>query len=121
MSSSIENGVLWDHLLERKSFKVDARFGVIHGGVRIYRITKGEQREVIGRREAPGVLIAALEVKKKTVPLKVITLSKTDMLAAAQAIVKDITGQKEDFIGGAKHILQILRGLQQTDGGEKKA
>lgn len=111
MSSSIENGVLWEHLFERKGFRVDARSGVIAGGVRIYRIMKGEHRQVIGRREAPQVLIVALESKKKTVVIGILELSKADVLAVAQAITKDITGEKEDFVGGAKHILEILRKL----------
>lgn len=111
MSSSIENGVLWQHLLEKKNLKVDAREGLIAGGVRIYRIMKGEHREVIGRREAPQVLIGALESKKKTVVIGILELSKADVLAVAQVITKDITNEKEDFVGGAKQILQILRKL----------
>jgi hypothetical protein len=111
MSSSIENGVLWEHLFERKGFRVDARSGVIAGGVRIYRIMKGEHRQVIGRREAPQVLIGALESRKKTVVIGILDLSKADILAIAQAITKDITGEKDDFVGGTKQILQILRKL----------
>ena len=117
MAGSIENGVLWQHLLEKKTLKVDAREGLIAGGVRIYRVTKGEHKEIIGRREAPAVLIAALESKKKTVSLKVIDLSKNDLVAVAQAITKDIVGQKDDFVGGVRQILQILRGLVEKEKG----
>lgn len=111
MAGSIENGILWEHLLERKGFRVDARSGVIAGGVRIYRIVKGDHRQVIGRREAPQVLIGALESRKKTVAIGILELTKTDILAAAQAITKDIMGDTEDYVGGAKQILQILRKL----------
>lgn len=117
MAGSVEHGVLWQHLLERKNLKVDAREGLIAGGVRIYRVTKGESKEIIGRREAPQILISALESKKKMIPLKVIDLSKNDLVAVAQAITKDIVGQKDDFVGGVRQILQILRGLVEKDKG----
>lgn len=113
MDSPLETGVTWFHLLDRKGLKVDARNGLLHSSAKIYRIIKGELREVIGRREAPAVLIQALESKKKKVTLKVLTLSKNEVLAAAQAILKDITGRTSDLIGGAREALQILRGLEE--------
>lgn len=112
MDSPLETGVTWFHLLDRKGLKVEYRNGLLHSSVKIYRITKGELREVIGRREAPVVLIQALESKKKKITFKVLTLSKSEVLAAAQAILKDITGRTSDLIGGAREALQILRGLE---------
>ena len=46
-----------------------------------------------------------------------IDLSKNDLVAVAQAITKDIVGQKDDFVGGVRQILQILRGLVEKDKG----
>lgn len=115
MDSPLETGVTWFHLLDRKGLKVDYRNGLLHSSVKIYRITKGELREVIGRREAPAVLIAALESKKKKITFKVLTLSKTEVLGAAQAILKDITGRTSDLVGGAREALQILRSLEKKE------
>ena len=112
MDSPLETGVTWFQLLDRKGLKVDYRNGLLHSSVKIYRITKGELREVIGRREAPAVLIEALESKKKKFTFKVLTLSKAEVLASAQAILKDITGRTSDLVGGAREALQILRGLE---------
>jgi hypothetical protein len=119
MSSSVENGVLWDHLFDRRGLKVDARWGVLHNKVRIYRITHKELKELLGRREAPQALIQALECRKKVVPLRNLPLSKVEALSVAQAIVKDMTGSTIDLVGGARELISIIKKMEPTEKAEK--
>jgi len=122
MGSFIERGVLWNQLLDRKHLKVDARHGLLHDSVKIYRITKGELKELIGRREAPQVLLLALEqsTRRKEVAVRNLVLGKAEVLAAAQAIVKEMLGLEGDLQGGMKEVLGILREMVEKERASKE-